>query len=288
VDGADSSAAAGEGGRGRGRGRGRRRGRGAARGGRGASTSGSDSAAAASSDGKNGSVEKSERGRGRGRRERGTATTRGGTARRGRTAAEAYAAAEAKDPNYGKQVQLSPDPVSTPVAKDAPLTELVAGPRVYRRGTQPTDAKAVVSLVLQADPSKGPFHCDVKLSGFELKLLSVRVVSRAGDTRVMCRVTQPATTRSREVYFRNRVGSPQTHKFLELRKQEEKDATGPLDLFYVAIDSITLDVATGLWSKLVLSLVSLTVPRASVGVGRGRPPVTAASNASAPAAASAT
>jgi heterogeneous nuclear ribonucleoprotein G len=170
------------------------------------------------------------------------------------------------DPNWGKVVRLVPDPVSTPIAKDSALTEIVAGQRAYKAGR--TDAKSIASLVLNADPTKGPFNCDFTLGSFALKLLEVRVSAKEGDVRVGCRVVHPDSNRSREVYLRVR-GNEHKHKFLELRLpvpkgpdgKEKEDTSTEVESFFVTIDSITLDVKTGLWKRLMLSLVSMMVPR---------------------------
>jgi hypothetical protein len=169
------------------------------------------------------------------------------------------------DPNWGKVVKLNPDPITNPIAKDAEIAELKAGQRLYKAGR--SDAKQIASLVLNADPTKGPFNCDFKLGLFNLKLLSVQVVSKEGDTRVTCRVLHPETGNYRDVYLRVR-GNEQKHKFLELRlptKPDEKPETETADVesFFVTIDSIQLDVKTGLWKKIMLSLMSMMVPRRS-------------------------
>jgi len=182
-------------------------------------------------------------------------------------------------------VRLTPDPIATPLQKDAALTELLAGARVYRRSADPAAAKQIASLVLNADASKGPFNCDFKLGGFELKLLSVNVQSKVGDTRVACRVMHPASHSSREVYFRTRTqqtptGPPglyNSHKFLELRTPEsdKDDGAETQEVFFVTIDSISLDVNTGLWKKIMLSLVSLVVPKRPPRVDDRAPRTTA-------------
>lgn len=221
------------------------------------SSSASAGAGAGAADGKDGDGGRGGRG-GRGRRGRGGA--RGGRQRRRRDVAEA----KANDPNWGKVVKLTPDPILNPIAPNAQLVELVAGPRLYKgdRG----DAKQIASLVLNADPTKGGFNCDFKLGGFALKLLEVRVQSKNNDTRVGCRVVHQESKRSREVYLRVSP-TEKKHKFLELRHQVKPEDKGKEDLsaevesFFVTIDSITLDLATGLWRKIMLSLMSMMVPR---------------------------
>lgn len=219
---------------------------------------------------------KPRRGRGRG-----AAAAAGGAAGTGAGAANADGKRDSKrdDPNWGKVVRLVPDPIRTPIAGDAQITELNAGARAYKVGR--TDAKQIASLVLNADPNKGPFNCSFNLGAFALKLLEVKVSSRDGsqptaagapgdgirDVRVGCRVVHPDSNRSREVYLRVK-GQESKHKFLELRLPNPKDASGKeqelsaeVESFFVTIDSIQLDVKTGLWKKIMLSLMSMMVPR---------------------------
>jgi len=147
------------------------------------------------------------------------------------------------------------------------MSTLEAGKRLYRSGrNEAVEGKQVATLVLNVEPGKGPFTCDFKLGLFELKLLSVRVESKVFDTRVYCRVSHPATDRSRDVYFRH-VKNETRHKFLELRPLTPDGAEPPTETFFVTIDNINLDVVSGLWKKIVLSLVSVPLPK--------RPPPTA-------------
>jgi len=170
---------------------------------------------------------------------------------------------EMKDPNYGKQVILNPNPITTPIPKEASMTTLDAGQRLYRSGrNDPVEGKQVATLVLNVEPGKGPFTCDFKLGLFELKLLSVLVESKTFDTRVYCRVLHPAANRARDVYFRH-VKSETRHKFLELRPPTVDGADPPTETFFVTIDNINLDVVSGLWKKIVLSLVSVPLPKRS-------------------------
>ncbi len=185
--------------------------------------------------------------------------TRGrGAAAAGADGAAPAAAGEGKrdskrdDPNWGKVVRLVPDPIRTPLAADAQISELVAGARAYKAGR--TDAKQIASLVLNADPSKGPFNCSFNLGPFALKLLEVKVSSREADggrdVRVGCRVVHPDSNRSREVYLRVKSGAENKHKFLELRvpnkdAADAKDLPAEVESFFVTIDSIQLDVKTG-------------------------------------------
>jgi len=178
---------------------------------------------------------------------------------------------EQKDPNYGKQVILTPNPLITPLEKNVPLTELHAGQRLYKiPGRVATEGKQVATLVLNADPSKGPFMCDFKMGEFELRLLAVRVESVPGDTRITCQIGHPATNRVKDVYLRV-FQSETRHKFFELRpadnqlntdKQRPPAAPRVLTAYFVSIDSIVLDVRNGLWKKIVLSLVQVSfMPR---------------------------
>jgi len=225
-------------------------------------------AAAAPAEGKRGG-RKARRGR-----------ARGGAA--GATDAKSDAKSDAKrdskrdDPNWGKVVRLVPDPIKTPLDAAAQLIELQAGQRAYKAGR--SDAKQIASLVLNADPTKGPFNCAFQLGAFNLKLLEVKVSSREGqsaagapekDVRVGCRVVHPDSNRSREVYLRVK-GQEHKHKFLELRLPVNKPEAGKeadlpemVESFFVTIDSIVLDLKTSLWKKIMLSLVSMMVPRVS-------------------------
>ncbi len=42
---------------------------------------------------------------------------------------------------------------------------------------------------------------------------------------------------------------------------KEQDQSAEVESFFVTIDSIALDVKTGLWKKIMLSLMSMMVPR---------------------------
>jgi hypothetical protein len=161
---------------------------------------------------------------------------------------------------------LTPNPLLTPIAKDAVLTDLKAGPRRFRSSRDVGQGKQITQLILKADPLKGPFGCDFKLGEFELKLLSVRVNSKPEDIRISAKMAHPESGRQRDVYFRyfqNEDGVNETrNKFLELRsKKNEENKEGPIDAYFVAIDSANLDVATGLWSKIVFSLINVQIPR---------------------------
>jgi hypothetical protein len=164
-------------------------------------------------------------------------------------------------------VLLQPNPILTPVPKDAVITEYKAGVRRFRSNRDVGQGKQVTQLVLKADPTKGPFNCDFKLGEFELKLLSVRVESKVGDTRVSARVSHPSSNHQRDVYFRvvdvEEGRTENRNRFLELRskKDEETKNDDPIDAYFVAIDSISLDVTTGLWTKIVLSLINVAIPR---------------------------
>jgi len=165
-------------------------------------------------------------------------------------------------------VLLNPNPITTPVPKDAIITEFKAGPRRFRASRDVGQGKQITQLVLRADPTRGPFNCDFKLGEFELKLLSVRVISNEGDTRVSARVSHPSSNRSREVYFRvTKTEEGQIeykNRFLELKSKKsletKQDNSVPADVYFVAVDSIALEVATGLWSKIVLSLINVSIP----------------------------
>jgi len=86
---------------------------------------------------------------------------------------------------------------------------------------------------------------------------------------VSCRVLHPESGHNRDVYLRVR-GNEQKHKFLELRlptKPDEKTGketeSAEVESFFVTIDFIQLDPKTGLWKKIILSLMSMMIPRRS-------------------------
>jgi len=169
---------------------------------------------------------------------------------------------EMNDPNYGKQVFLTPNPIATP-PKLSEMKELSAGPRKYRHFRQePQEGKQVGQLVLDVDVNKGPFMCDFRLGSFELKLLSVRIESKPGDTKVSCRISHPATGQENDVYFRY-VDNVPRNKPLALRPKkhvgDETTYVAPTEAFFVTIDSVIVDVNSGLWKKLVFSLVTVPV-----------------------------
>jgi hypothetical protein len=184
------------------------------------------------------------------------------------------------DPNYGKVVKLIPDPIATPIPANAQLTTIVASERQFRKGR--ADGRTIQQLSLTADPSKGPFHCDFKLGAFDLKLLSVSVRTGNGGIRVSCRIEQVSTGKSQIAVLQRKSDGKFTHRFFSPRRApvatEQKEQ--PFDAFFVAIDQLSVDPATGLWKNLLLSLNSLTItPRAQVAA-------TATTAAPAPAAAS--
>jgi hypothetical protein len=79
-------------------------------------------------------------------------------------------------------------------------------------------------------------------------------------------MAHPESGRQRDVYFRSFVGEdgqPDTrNRFLELRsKKNEENKEGPIDAYFVAIDSANLDIASGLWTKIVFSLINVQIPR---------------------------
>jgi len=158
-------------------------------------------------------------------------------------------------------VRLIPDPITTALPKDAAVVEVVAGDRTYKAGKTSADAKQIATLVLNADPTKGAFNCDFKLGNFALKLLEVKVTSSAGDTRVSCRVVHPDSGRNREVYLRVKQGEPPKHKFLELPTMNKDDTSPEVETFFVTVDSIQLNIPTGLWKRITMSLMSLMLPR---------------------------
>jgi len=161
---------------------------------------------------------------------------------------------------------LTPNPLSTLIDKNAQLTDLKAGPRRFRSNRDVGQGKQITQLILKADPLKGPFGCDFKLGEFALKLLSLRVDSKPGDTRISAKMLHPESGRQRDVYFRSFVGEdgqPESrNRFLELRsKKNEENKEGPIDSYFVAIDSANLDVTNGLWTKIVFSLINVQIPR---------------------------
>jgi RNA recognition motif-containing protein len=169
------------------------------------------------------------------------------------------------DPDWGKVVRLNPDPIATAISTTAKLVTVTCGARQFRRGR--TDGKAIQQLSLTADPSKGPFHCDFKLGAFDLKLLSVTVRTREkGDVRVACRVQQVSSGKSGLVVLNRRADGTTTHRFFSPRRGPvaEEEKSKPFDAFFVGVDSIVLDPATGLWKNLLLSLSTLVItPRSA-------------------------
>jgi len=138
----------------------------------------------------------------------------------------------------------------------AELTELVAGYRQFKSNSRPpTEGRIVATLVLNVDPTKGPFTCDFALGEYRLKLLSVKVQSRVGDTRMSCRVSHPDSDKTQDVYFRV-FGNEKRHKFLELPSKSEN----PNESFFVTIDKVLLDIHSGLWKKIELSLYQVKFP----------------------------
>jgi hypothetical protein len=153
----------------------------------------------------------------------------------------------------GTVVQLNPDPIKTPIDKSATLTTLNAGTRQFRKRT---DTKFIQSLALNADPTKGPFHCEFQLGGFALKLLSVSVRCKNNTTRVTCKVEEASTGRSRNVFLYFKADGSISHRSFELRKANNEQKDGTQELFFVTIDSITVDKNTGVFELVFFSLFS--------------------------------
>jgi len=91
------------------------------------------------------------------------------------------------------------------------------------------------------------------------------VRSEAEDTRVRMKVS--AADRQGELYFRVRPNGP-NYKFLELRDPVVEDGNTeetpkPIQTNFLGIEGITVDRATGSWTKIVLSLHHAEFPRKS-------------------------
>jgi len=133
------------------------------------------------------------------------------------------------------------------------------------------------TLVLNIEPNKGPFNCEFKLGPFELQLISVRVAVAPNDLRIYARISHPARNRVGDVlmhWTEGRVASFPFELRLPLPANLKPDEPLPplVEVFFVAIDQISIDQHSGLWKKLVLSLVNVKLP----------PPVYAAASAPLP------
>jgi len=164
------------------------------------------------------------------------------------------------NPRAGQQngVNVIPDPVAFP-AKES--TELHAQPRKFRTGKRaPQDGTMTTTVNIKSN-SISP---DVKIGNFNLKLSSIIVKSENQDTKVRIKVSNAASDRSGELYFRVREEKETVYnyKFFELRdEQEQSEEPKPISTNFLGIESITVDRNTGSWKNIVLSLHHAEFPR---------------------------
>jgi len=187
--------------------------------------------------------------------------------RQPRTAERAPAARKEKtekaptNPRAGQQngVSVTPDPVAFP-AKET--TELKAQPRKFRTGKRaPQDGTLTTTVSIKSNA----ISPDVKIGDFNLKLSSVVVKSENQDTKVRIKVSNTATERSGELYFRVREEKETVYnyKFFELRDEQDQSSEDPkpISTNFLGIESINVDRTTGSWKSIVLSLHHAEFPR---------------------------
>jgi hypothetical protein len=160
---------------------------------------------------------------------------------------------ESKDPNFGKIVKLVPDPTKTDLPTEAKLVDVRCGNRTFRGST---NIKPISTLVLKADPKKGPFKCDFKLDQFDLKLLQVKVTTKNNDTRVACRVAYPTAQEVGDAYMRS-IGTEIRSRNFALKRPNTQDDIA----YFLGIDRILMDPVSGLWKELTLSLCTAQLPK---------------------------
>lgn len=200
-----------------------------------------------------------------------------------------------KDYSAIKAITLNPDPVTTAVPAGSKMEEMrsAAEDRLFRSGRQdPQKGEFITSLAFKPKQGAGGLNANIsfKLSpdaSIQLKVISITVKSKNDDTRIAATVAHPESGRQADVYLRHFVdeeGKLQVrHKFLELREtdlnpdaykgvdESKIDPNTKVDAFFVALDKIVLDRATGLWSELAISLYRTKVlrraPRVEGAVG---------------------
>jgi hypothetical protein len=164
------------------------------------------------------------------------------------------------NPRAGQQngVSVIPDPVAFPAKS---TTELKAQPRKFRTGKRaPQDGTLTSSVTIKSSA----ITSDVKIGNFNLKLSSIVVKSENQDTRVRIKVSNTASERSGDLYFRVREEKETiyNYKFFELRdEQDQSQEAKPISTNFLGIESITVDRETGSWKTIVLSLHHAEFPR---------------------------
>jgi len=164
------------------------------------------------------------------------------------------------NPRAGVQnsVNVVPDPVAFPLTKESVVEELKAGDRKFRTGNrEPKEGRLVDNCSIRYNA----ISQDFSIGGFNLKLSSISIKSDKTDTKVRMKVSNPASGRAGELYFRMRADGP-NYKFFELREEQEpSEEPKPISTNFLSIESINLDRTTGSWRQINLSLYHAEFPR---------------------------